>query len=58
MGNEKKPVHTVLVRVKVFADTKEEAEAFVERYMRVGGENCIEYEPLTHKAIKHWQFKK
>ena len=58
MSNKTKPVHTVLVRVKVYANTKEEAEAFVERYMRVGGEGCVEDEPLTFNAIKHWQIKK
>ena len=57
MSNKTKPVHNVTVRIKVFADTKQEAESFVTRYLRVAGEGCVENEPLTFNAIKHWQIK-
>lgn len=58
MSNKTKPVHTVLVRVKVFADTKEEAEKHVTQYMNNGSEDSINHDSITFHAIKHWQIKK
>ena len=58
MGNKKKQVHTVLVRVKVFADTREEAEKHVTQYMNNGSVDSINHDSTTFNAIKHWQIKK
>lgn len=57
MSNKTKPVHTVLVRVKVIADTKEEAENLTTTLMTEGVKvaNC---DLSTFATVKHWQIKK
>jgi hypothetical protein len=53
----KKPVHAIHVKFKVHADVRPDAIAFVERFLRVAAMECVDNEPATHKAIKHYQIK-
>ena len=57
MSNEKKPVHTITVRIKVFADTKQEAEKITTNLMTTGMESTFAYSTEAGEAIKHWQIK-
>lgn len=52
-----KPVHTVIVRVKVFAGTKEEAEKVTTHLMRTGLASTFAYSTEAGEQIKHWQIK-
>ena len=42
----------VVVRFRV---TEEQAEEKIDRLMRYGFEQIMEYEPETHKSIESWQ---
>lgn len=44
------------VKYKVKAESRKQAEEFVERLQRYGFESLSERERPTWKAIKHWIF--
>ena len=55
MGTSK---HTVWVRLKIEAESKEEAEEVAARLMRVGMEHVQEVEPAGGDRLTYWSLKK
>jgi len=50
--------HTVWVRLKIEAASKEEAEEVAARLMRVGMEHAQEVEPAGGDRLTYWGLKK
>lgn len=60
---DKKPKHTIVVRIKVIADTREEAMEHVEQWMHDAGHEQADRirakggDLSIRTPICHWQFK-
>lgn len=54
---EKKPKHTINVRIKVFASSKEEAEKIVTELMNTGVNATYAIATEFGEQIHHWQIK-